>query len=288
MTDKQYNRIIVNYEVIYMSDSISAKAVVATGTMDEIILEKFLTKSMPKSNKFCLKQVYENTGFKFDNLRKYVYSDLFTIGKDTIDITNDMQLLSDKSREYIEQLIKKVIRPAKYENSKFNYMFAKIFDNSYFTDEEQKFIELITKEVFSIIDYNELSRKISIRDLFGFHYLNRPPFIHTARQVYNDILQKKIHAGDNIMEYIKTNLTDIQVTEKLETSCKYDCFFDNNGILKCDLVTNRNILIKNFLSMIFYGVNDNQAKTILLLKLNSKYPFLISENILCEYNRQQN
>lgn len=79
-------------------------------------------------------------------------------------------------------------------------------------------------------------------------------------------------------------MTDIQIAEKLEDSRKYDCFFDNYGILKCDLDTNKDILIKNFLSTILYDLTDDKSKTILLLKLNSKYPFLISEKIFYEFD----
>ena len=71
-------------------------------------------------------------------------------------------------------------------------------------------------------------------------------------------------------------MSDIQVAEKLEKSCRYDYFFDSNGILKCDLYTNKSILIKNFLNTIFYDFTDVKAKIILLLKLNNKYPFVIN------------
>lgn len=85
------------------------------------------------------------------------------------------------------------------------------------------------------------------------------------------------------MQYVKEHLTDIQVAEKLEKSCKYDYFFDSKGILKCDLDTNIKILIKNFLSTIIYDLVDHKAKITLLMKLNNKYPFLMSENVFDEY-----
>lgn len=261
-----------------------AKAVVATEKMESIILERFLTNAMPKSKKFYLKQVYKYIGYRYYSLRNYIHSDIYTIGKDVIEVTDNTQLLCDKSKKYVERLIKKVIYPANHEHDKFVYLIAKLFDNSYFTDEEQKFIELMTNELFLIINHREISLRTSLKDLVGFYHINCHPFLCTTQKVYNDILHKKLQAGDNIMEYIKTNLTDSQVAVKLENSCKYDYFFDSNGILKCDLYINKNILIKNFLSTILYNLTDNISKTILLLKLNSKYPFLISEKIFYEFD----
>lgn len=284
MTDRQYNGIIVNYEVFYMSDIKSANALFATDKMEKIILEKFLADDIPGSKKFNLKQVCKYTGCKYYNLRNYIHSDLYTISKDSIEITDDIQLISHRSKEYVERLIKKMVRPAKYENNKYVYSIAKLFDNSYFTEEEQTFIKLMTNELFLIIKQNNTLRRIDYKDLVGFYQLNRRPFLYTARQVFNDILHKKICVGDNISEYIKTYLTDFQVAEILKNSCKYDYFFDGNGILKCDLDTNKNILIKNFLSSILHDLTDDKAKTILLLKLNGKYPFLISEKIFYEFD----
>lgn len=267
-----------------MFEKKSAKALVADSKMEAIILERYLTDTIPKSNKFNIKNVYKYTGYNYYRLRNYIESDLYTISKNTIDITDNIQLLSDKSKNYAEKQIIKVVSPEKYRNDKFVCFVAKLFDCSYFTKEEQKFIELMTNELFLIIDTNEILHRISIKDLIGFFDINHSPFLHTARQVYNDILQKKIYAGDNIMKYIKEHLTDIQVTEKLQKSSKYDYFFDNNGILKCDLNTNINILIKNFLNTIIYDLTDNKAKILLLLKLNNKYPFLIKESPFDEYD----
>lgn len=259
-----------------MFESKSAKALIATDKMNKIILERYLINDMPKSYKFELKKVYKYTGYKYLSLRKFVCSDLYTVSKETIDITCDAKLLSEKSKEYVSRLIKKIIYPSRHKNNKFVYLIDKVFDNSYFTEEEQKQIELMTNELLFIVDNNEILHNISFEDVCGFHYLNRRPFLYVARQVYNDILQKKIHAGDNIMEYIKTHLTEMQVAKELEKSRRYDYFFDDNGILKCDLDTNRSILIKNFLNTVIYDFTDDKAKIIMLFKLNSKYPFLRS------------
>lgn len=261
-----------------------AKALIANETIEKIILERHLFNAIPISNKFSLKKVSKYIGINYSRLQKYIESDLYTINKDTIYITENKQLLSDKSKKYIEDLIKEVIRPEKYKNNKFVYCIAKFFDNSYYSKAEQEFIDLMVNEFFAICNRNTISHRISFEDLIGFLNINHNPFQHTARQVYNDILQKKICAGDNIIKYIKEHLTDIQFTRQLEKSYKYDCFFDNNGILKCDLDTNINILIKNFLCTIIYGLTDNDAKIILLMKLNAKYPFLISEKIFDEYS----
>lgn len=138
----------------------------------------------------------------------------------------------------------------------------------------------MTNELFLIINQNEIQHTITGKALFEFNNLNHRPFLCTAQKIYNDILQNKIHAGDSIIKYIKIKLTDKEVEERLEKSCKYDYFFDNNGILKCDLNTNKNILIKNFLNTIIYYLTDNVAKMIILLKLNNKYPFIKGETLL--------
>ncbi len=56
-------------------------------------------------------------------------------------------------------------------------------------------------------------------------------------------------------------------------------FFDSNGILKCDLNLTKHIFIKNFLNTIIYGFTDQEARTIILRKLNSKYPFVIDKKV---------
>jgi len=85
------------------------------------------------------------------------------------------------------------------------------------------------------------------------------------------------------MSYLSENLTDKEITERLEKSSKFDYFFDKDGILKCDLDTNKNILIKNFLNTVLYDFRDPRSQTALLLKLNNKYP-ITSEKIFNEYN----
>lgn len=267
-----------------MFENKRAKALVANVTMEEIILERYLSNTIPISNKFSIKKLYKFTGHNYYRLRNYIESNLYTISKYTITITDNTQLLADQSKEYVERLIKKTIYLAKNINKKIVYFIAQLFDYSLFTKEEQKFIELMANELFLITESNEISRRISYKDLNGFLELNHGSFLRTVRQVYNDILQRKIRAGDNIMKYLKECLTEIEVAEKLEKSCKYDYFFDSNGCLKCDLVTNINILIKNFLSTIISGLTDDSAKIILLLKLNKKYPLLICEKVFDEYD----
>ncbi len=267
-----------------MSVRKNAEALVASDLLEEIILERYLSGVMPQENKLCLKEIYIYTGYNYYNMRNYINSNLFTISKDAIYISGDMQLLSCKSKEYVEGLIKKMICPKKYENDKYVYIIAKLFDHLYFSEEEQKFIEFMTNELYLIIKDRAVLHRISFKDLVGFHNLNRRPFLHIAQRVYNDILQKKICVGDNIMEYINKHLTENEIIEKLKNASKYDYFFDSNGNLKCDLNTNTDILIKNFLSTIIYRFNDDLAKTILLLKLNNKYSFLISEKFFYEHD----
>lgn len=104
-----------------MYENKNAKAIIANGTMEEIILERYLSNTIPISNQFSLKKVYKYTGNDYYRLRNYIESNLYTISKDTINITDNKRLLSNKSKEYVERLIKKVIYPETYKNNKFIY-----------------------------------------------------------------------------------------------------------------------------------------------------------------------
>lgn len=99
MTDKQYNRITVNYEVFHMYENKNAKAIIANGTMEEIILERYLSNTIPISNQFSLKKVYKYTGNDYYRLRNYIESNLYTISKDllTLPTTNDYYQINRKN-----------------------------------------------------------------------------------------------------------------------------------------------------------------------------------------------
>lgn len=117
-----------------------------------MIMERYLTNAMPKSKKFCLKRINRYTGYKYYSLRNYINSDLYTISKDAIYITDDIQLLSNKSKHYIETLIKNIVCPSQYKDNHCIANCLKLFDDSYFTEEEKNFVKQMTNELFLILD----------------------------------------------------------------------------------------------------------------------------------------
>ncbi|MDE6586609.1 MAG: hypothetical protein K2K80_08015 [Clostridia bacterium] len=272
-----------NYRKI-ISDKKSATATFATALLEDIILERYLINVIPENRQYSLQAIKKLTGYDFLPISNYVSSELFTINKTTIEITENTQLLSDKSKNYCKTLIQKLIFPSNYEQDKFISYIGKLYDSSYYTSEEKNFIELMLDKLFCIINDEITIKYIPRNDLLKFNLVNSNGFCYTARDIYNAILQKKFKVGDNILPFINNKITDKNVIyEKLKCGSKFDCFFTENAILKCDLNTNLNILIKNFLNLIIYNLNDTVTKNILLSKLNSRYPILIKNKIFNDF-----
>lgn len=261
-----------------------SQALVAASVLTEIVLEKYVADILPKTRKISIKQLNEDTIFNYYKLRKYLGNNFYRVGRKTVNIIVDNQLLSEKSKGTCKRLILKLVIPSQFNKNSFENRVEKYIIDTDYTAEERDFIDLMLNELLSVASIKEFARHVSARDLFDFNSLNHNSFYHSAKKVYNDILQKKIHAGDNIMQYLKTNLTDTEIAERLEKSDKFDYFFDKDGILKCDLDTNRNTLIKNFLNTILYSFSDPSSRAILLQKLNSKYPLLTRAKIFKHIN----
>lgn len=263
-----------------MSDKKSATAVTATKFLEDIILERYLINIIPKNRQYSFSTIKKLTGYNFLPIRGYIKSDLFAINEYSIEITDNTQLLLERSKNYCEKLIKKIVYPALYKYNDFIYRIERLLDSSYYTAEEKSFIDLILDKLFCIINNNIALKPISHKDLLEFNSIYSNGFNYVARDIYNAIIQKKLHAGDDILSFINHRLKDNNVKcAKLESSSKFDYFFTKDAILKCDLNTNINILIKNFLNLSFYNLSDTVTKVILLSKLNSIHPFLIKDKI---------
>lgn len=267
-----------------MSDEKSAVAVAATMFLEEIILEKYLVKTIPESRQYSLKSIKKLTGYNFRTIKNYVSSKLFTIHKTTLEITDNTRLLSEQSNAYCKTLIKKLIFPSKNKCDEYIYNIGRLFTNSHYTSAEQNFINLMFDKFFCIINDNITIRPTSYIDLLKFNSVNCDGFYFVARDIYNAIIRQKLHVGDYILPFINTKLKNKKnIADILESSSIFDYFFNKNAVLKCDLNTNTNLLIKNFLNLLIYNLNDIDTKIILLQKLNSKYSIFISDKIFDDF-----
>lgn len=245
----------------------------ASALLSVIILEKYLAGILPETRLISMKELNKITDYNYVKLRKFLGNNYYRVKGKKFNIIADNQLLAREAKSNCKYLIVELVIPSQPIDSFDNRVFLYIIDSD-FTVEEREFINLMLNDLIAVASIKEFSSQISERDLCDFNTLNANSFDQTAKKVYNDVLQKKLHAGDNIMEYLKTDLSDKEIAERLEKSCKFDYFFDKDGFLKCDLDTNKTILIKNFLNTLLYGFKDLRARNILLLKLNSKYPLL--------------
>ncbi len=269
----------------FMFDNKNAIAVIAAEVLENTILERILTNSLPANRQFSIKELKKLTDFNYWSLRNYLNSDLYTIHKEKVDITADKRLLVEASENYCKYLIKKYVYPSKYENDELIYHIAKRTNNSYFTSEENCFINLMYNNLIEIVNDRFIYKFVPKQDLLNFNYVNSFGFNYIARDIFNAILQNKIHVGDNIMSFMTKRYYDKKIlSEKLKYASIYDYFFNENAVLRCDLQTNTNLLIKNFLNLCIYDFNDITSKTILLLKLNNRYSFLIADKIFNEFD----
>lgn len=265
-----------------MHDKKLAAATVATGFLEDMILERFILGVLP--GEYSVQTIKKLTGYNFLSFKKYIVTDYFTLQGKIIKITNDTELLKKKSKTYCEKLVKKSVFPAKYEHDEFIYNIGRYHNENYYTQEEKRFIKLMLKELFCII-YDDIEIKItSPKKLLKYNLINNNCFKYVAVDIYNAIIRGKLRAGDNVMPFImKTIKEENIISEKLKSCSVFDYLYDENAILKCDLNTNTNLLIKNFLNLTIYNFYDLFSRLILLMKLNSKYSFLISDKIFIDF-----
>lgn len=249
----------------------------AAAVLSDIVIEKYFAGILPETRRISIKQLNKDTVYNYYKLRKYLGNNFYRVGIRTVKIIADKKLLSEKSKSICKRLVLKLVIPSQFDEQVFETRVEQYIIDTDYTAEERKFTDLMLNELLSVASIKKFPRRISEKDLYGFNSLNGNSFYDNAKNVYNGILQKKLRAGDNIMEYLSENLTDKEIAERLEKSIEFDYFFDKNGILKCDSDTRKDILIKNFLNTVLYSFSDPQSRTVLLEKLNSKYPVLISD-----------
>ncbi len=252
-----------------------SQALQASTKLCDIILEKYLADILPETRQFSMKELNQITIYNYISLRKYLGNNYYRVIGKNIDVIADNQFLSEHAKNLCKRLILKLVIPSQLDKDSFENRVQKFIMDIDFSADEREFIDLMLNELLSIARIKECSRQISTNDLLHFNLLNHNSFYHNAKSIYNDILQKKLHAGDNIILYFENNLTASEIAYRLQKAEKFDYFFNKHGILKCDLQTNRNILIKNFLNSVIYSFNDPISRAALLLKLNTKYPILI-------------
>lgn len=266
-----------------MSTKKSAEALNATAIISNIILERNLIHKLPYNKQISFTKMSKQIRYNLPRLRNYIYSEIFTLSNSNIKITDDNELLINKSKDYCMRLIKKYIYPSQFEKDEYVFNVGKLFDNSYYTNEELNFINLIYNSFTQILNIELNSNITNIQNLIEFNSINDNEFYSLFKQIYNEILKDKIHYGDNIYQYFKEfgENEEMQnvISKKLKSSTKYDYIFDNNYILKCDMKTNFDILIKNIINSTIYEFNDYFTKIILLIKLQTKYPLLIEDKI---------
>ncbi len=259
-----------------MSFEKSAAALVAENYLENLILERFLINILPTNRKYSLKTINNLTGYNFLPIKNIVNSKIFEINKKTIQITDNNNLLAEKAKIYCELIIKKLIFPSKYKYNRYIYYIGRLFDNCYYTQNENRFITLMFDNLTHIINDNTNFKLISQTDLLKFNFIYKNGFYYVSRDIINAIINNKLHMGDNIMPFITNIITDKNIINKiLNYNSKFDLFFDKNKNLLCDLDTNVNLLIKNFLNLSIYNFKDKITKIILLQKLNNTQFFII-------------
>ncbi len=250
------------------------QALQASMQLCDIILEKYLAGILPETRQLSMKELNKITIYNYIRLRKYLGNNYYRVIGKNIDIIADNRFLSEHATNLCKRLILNLVIPSQFDKSRFEIRVEKNIIDTDYTAGERAFTDLMLNELLSVASAKEVTRRIPTKDLSDFNSLNNNSFYRSAKKIYNDILQKKLRAGNSIISYLSENLTKKQIAESLEKSCKFDYFFDKNGILKCDLDTNKKILIKNFLNTVLYGFKDPDSRTVLLQKLNDKYPVI--------------
>ncbi len=260
-------------------------ALQASMHLNDIIIEKYLSGTLPETRQISMKELSKYSAYyDYTKLRKYLGNNFYRVNGEDIKVIADNELLSEKAKLHCKRKILKLITPSKFEQYSFENCVEKFVTDIEFTEEERAFFNLMVNELLAIASIKECPHQISLGDLLMFNLLNFGSFYNNAKNVYNGILQKKLHTGDNIKIYLEQNLAEFEIDNIYKLAEKYDCFFNINGILKCDLEADRNILIKNFINSVIYDFNDLLSRIALLQKLNNKYPILIREKDNEEFN----
>lgn len=268
-----------------MSNKTKVQTFFITQKIENFIIEKNLITALPFNRQLSFGYIKKQTGINFSKINNHIRSELFNVQKSRIEITDNRQLLSEKTTEYCKYLIKKYIFPSQYTQDQYAFHARYLVDTKYYTSEENSFIGFMLKNFLSVVNMDFCPKETNIKDLLNFNFVNSNGFYHISKEVYNAILQKKLRVGDSILPYInKTMKNKKRINTKLKMSSEYDFYFNENAVLKCDLETNTSNLIKNFLNSVIYEINDNFTRIVLLAKLQCRYPILLKDKIFCEFD----
>ncbi len=91
-----------------MSIKTSTQAIFITQKIENIIIEKNLIKALPFNRQFSFEYIKQQTGINFSKINNQITSELFKLQKARIEITDNHQLLTEKTMEYSKCLIKKI------------------------------------------------------------------------------------------------------------------------------------------------------------------------------------
>ena len=123
-----------------------SQALVAASVLTEIVLEKYVADILPKTRKISIKQLNEDTIFNYYKLRKYLGNSFYRVGRKTVNIIVDNQLLSEKSKGTCKRLILKLVIPSQFNKNSFENRVEKYIIDTDYTTEERDFIDLMTNK----------------------------------------------------------------------------------------------------------------------------------------------
>lgn len=254
---------------------LASQALQASATLNDIILEKFISGTLPVTRQISFAELYLITVYDYRKLKKYIGNKYYIAEKNYIKVIADDRLLAEYSKDYLKRCVLKLVMPSKFSMDDYDNRREKYLIDKDYSQAELEFAYSIIEEILSLAKLDNLPDTISADDLYQFSLINGNNFYYAASRVYSDILQNRLHAGDNITSHLTEVFGKCDVAESLNDRCKFDCFFDKDGILKCDLKTNRETLIKNFINTALTDFCDINSKIAILQKLNAKYPILI-------------
>ena len=261
-------------------------AILASDTIDKIILERFLIKAIPQNRRIPYEQLERLTHLKVKQKHNLLESKLFKIHENCIEIAENEQLLTESANGYIKALIKKYVIPSRFTGCEELHGITGLFDEQNYTNAEKNFIDFIFQHFIGLADI-ELRPESALtleskRVLFHFNLATNSRFCHFSKNVYNAILQGKLRAGDNLRWYIDKsykNNYEQEIEERLKSSAEYDYFFDEKANLRCDLVTNQNTFVKKILNKVISELSDFAVKILLFVKLQNRFSILIRDKV---------
>ena len=256
-----------------------AMCYILSSHIGNIIIEKYIAKESPPD----IAYVINNTHWKKEQIlfiKKYE-SDFFVIENDEIKVIADEQLLARSAKKHIMFAIKQNVYASKYAEKTFINNIGKLLDNKYYKRYELDFIDEVYNIFAEISNIETDVGKNSLtfpsdKDLMRYQSINYHYFKNIARKIFNETIQGRLHAGDDIGGYIKPWKEKNREYFKtlLLYSHFYEWFFEPVGgklTLRCDLDTNRDLFIVSFINIVIYCFDDLAVQGKFLKQLHAKF-----------------